>query len=152
MEEKHVWWLVNPNSRNLRTLQRYSGKDTNGAARGVQVDRGSPDKGLRLSLIAAYIDPRTDLLRELTLTRCIEIWGHVPFSASDYEFENMMTAIERVNAGKPPPPFPAFAAKDDEHPPSRIGTGGTEATQSSTSQNTSVGDSLDPIALEAQRT
>ena len=152
MQEKHVWWLVNPNSRNLRTLQRYSGKDSNGAARGVQVDRGSAEKGLRLSLIAAYIDPRTDLLRELTLTRCIEIWGHVPFSASDVEFENMMTAIERVNAGKPPPPFPAFASDDGENPPSRIGTGGTEATQSMTSQSTSVGDGLDPIALEAQRT
>jgi len=29
MEEKHVWWLVNPNSRNLTTLQRYNGKDKN---------------------------------------------------------------------------------------------------------------------------
>jgi hypothetical protein len=125
MEEKHVWWLVNPNSRNLRTLQRYSGKDANDlnsgtAARGIHIDRGTPGKGLRLSLIAAYVDPRTDKLRELTLTRCIEIWGHVPFSATDRGFEEMMTAIERVNAGQPPPALPAFATPDD--PPSRVGT------------------------------
>jgi hypothetical protein len=125
MGENHVWWLVNPNSRNLRTLQRYSGKDGNDsnagtAPRGVHIDRGTPGKGLRLSLIAAYIDPRTEKLRELTLTRCIEIWGHVPFSASDRDFEAMMTAIERINAGHPPPALPAFANTDD--PPSRVGT------------------------------
>ena len=124
MQDKHVWWLVNPNSRNLRTLQRYSGNSSvtgsgkdGSTPRGVQVDRGSPDQGLRLSLIAAYIDPRTNLLREPTLTRCIEIWGQVAFSATDTEFEDMMTAIERVNAGQPPPPLPAFIPSDDDHPP-----------------------------------
>lgn len=127
MEEHHVWWLVNPNSRNLRTLQRYNGKDENSTApKGLQIDRGSAKKGLRLSLIAAYVDPRNGALRELTLTRCIEIWGHIPFNATDIEFEDMMTAIERVNAGHPPPAFPVF---DDV--PGRVGTDKTDPTDSS---------------------
>jgi len=126
MEEKHVWWLVNPNSRNLTTLQRYNGKDKNSTVpKGLQIDRGSAKRGLRLSLIAAYIDPRNGSLRELTLTRCIEIWGHIPFNATDIEFDDMMTAIERINAGYPPPTFPAF---DDV--PGRIGTDKTDNTPS----------------------
>jgi len=116
MEERHVWWLVNPNSRNLRTLQRYSA-DGNGPRR-VEVDRGSPEKGLRISLIAAYKDPKTNKLKELPLTRCIEIWGHVPFSASDNEFNGLMTAIDRINQGQPPPPVQAFG----ETEPGRVAT------------------------------
>ena len=117
MTEKHVWWLVNPNSRNLRTLQRYNEKEktsllsstksaNNAGNANVQVDRGSEDHGLRLSLIAAYLDPRSNStqLQELPLTRCIEIWGHVPFNASDMEFEDFIIAIERVNAGHAPNP------------------------------------------------
>lgn len=115
MENRHVWWLVNPNSRNLRTLQRYSGKDEKGA---IQVDRGSESKGLRLSLIAAYKDPQSGELRELTLTRCIEIWGHLPFNVTDLEFEDTMMAIERVNAGQAPLISPKFG----DQPPSRVGT------------------------------
>jgi hypothetical protein len=114
MTYKHVWWMVNPNSRNLRTLQRYNGKEKSSASKSVQVDRGSKDRGLRLSLIAAYMDPRTNQLRELTLTRCIEIWGHVPFNATDAEFEDMMTAIERVNNGQGPPPPKNAADTADE--------------------------------------
>jgi len=83
MEERHVWWLVNPNSRNLRTLQRYKG-DRNSDTRGPRVDRGSADKGLRISLVAAMMDPKLNELRELPLTRCIEIWGHIPFSATEH--------------------------------------------------------------------
>jgi len=129
MSGKHVWWIVNPNSRNLRALQRkksafsldgangypphrnekdrFSKRRSAASSGGVVVDRGSPERGLRLSLVAAYIDPRTNKLRELPLTRCIEIWGHSPFGASELEFESMMDAIERVNAGHPPaePPF-----------------------------------------------
>jgi hypothetical protein len=146
MQEKHVWWLVNPNSRNLRTLQRYSGKDS-AAGKGVQVDRGSKGKGLRLSLIAAYIDPRTDLLRELTLTRCIEIWGHIPFNATDMEFEDMMTAIERINAGQPPPPLAAFGRVDD-HPPPRVGTDVTGKDSASSHGE----EGLSPVAFKAART
>lgn len=142
MEEKHVWWIVNPNSRNLRTLQRYNGKDA-GSTSSIQVDRGSKSKGLRLSLIAAYIDPRTNKLRELTLTRCIEIWGHIPFNATDVEFEDMMRAIERVNAGQPPPPFHAFR-QDDGITPGRIGADGTGVAGD---QNL-----LAPIDLEHVRT
>lgn len=152
MQEKHVWWLVNPNSRNLRTLQRYCGKSDGvdgKSGRGVQVDRGSAGKGLRLSLIAAYIDPRTNLLRELTLTRCIEIWGHIPFNATDVEFEDMMTAIERVNAGQPPPPVPTFMS-DGEHPPSRVGTDKTGATDSSNFHSDVEG--MSPVALKTART
>eukprot|EP00538_Stauroneis_constricta_P000203 CAMPEP_0119551038 /NCGR_PEP_ID=MMETSP1352-20130426/4427_1 /TAXON_ID=265584 /ORGANISM="Stauroneis constricta, Strain CCMP1120" /LENGTH=1018 /DNA_ID=CAMNT_0007597045 /DNA_START=384 /DNA_END=3440 /DNA_ORIENTATION=+ len=155
MAEKHVWWLVNPNSRNLRTLQRYSGNGANGkegtaSPRGIQVDRGSPDKGLRLSLIAAFKDPRSNKLHELTLTRCIEIWGHVPFEVSDTEFEEMMQAIERVNAGQPPPPLPAFA-RNNSQPPTRIGTGGTEATESSTSRSASENE-FATVELSSQQT
>lgn len=113
MTEQHVWWLlVNPNSRNLRTLQRYNQKEkfsltSSKNAKGntnVQVDRGSEDQGLRLSLIAAYLDPRSNSsqLQELPLSRCIEIWGHVPFNASDMDFKDFMAAIERVNAGHAP--------------------------------------------------
>lgn len=113
MEERNVWWLINPSSRNLRTLQRYSVDVV--APRGVEVDRGSPDKGLRISLIAAYKDPATNKLRELPLTRCIEIWGHVPFQASDSEFRDVMSAIDKINQGLPPPAIELL--------PGRIGTG-----------------------------
>jgi len=107
MQAKHVWWLVNPNSRNLQTLQRYNNKRKDGTLKKSRdVDRGSPDRGLRLSLVAAFMD-RKGNLRELPLTRCIEIWGHVPFDTSDNEFEDMMEAIERVNAGQSPTPIPA---------------------------------------------
>lgn len=144
MGEKHVWWLVNPNSRNLRTLQRYNGKDKKSSApKGLQIDRGSAKKGLRLSLIAAYIDPRSGSLRELTLTRCIEIWGHIPFNATDTEFEDMMTAIERVNAGHPPPAFPVF---DDV--PGRVGTDKTDPTDSSSEHD----GGMSPIAFGKART
>jgi hypothetical protein len=97
MEERHVWWLVNPNSRNLRTLQRYASSTNDNLS--VQVDRGSPEKGLRISLMAAYKDLTSGELKELPLTRCIEIWGHVPFGASDAEFQEIMEAIDRVNQG-----------------------------------------------------
>jgi len=136
MEGRHVWWLVNPNSRNLRTLQRYSGKNEQSS---IQVDRGSAEKGLRLSLIAAYVDPRTNQLRELTLTRCIEIWGHIPFNATDSEFEETMTAIERVNAGQPP-----LSTSGDEMPPSRVGT--------DTSGLSKNDDDLQPLPLGQTRT
>lgn len=144
MEEKHVWWLVNPNSRNLRTLQRYNGKDENSTApKGLQIDRGSEKKGLRLSLIAAYVDPRNGSLRELTLTRCIEIWGHVPFNATDLEFEDMMNAIERVNAGHPPPAFPAFDVV-----PGRVGTEKTDPTDSSSDHE----GAMSPVVFGKART
>lgn len=104
MEERHVWWLVNPNSRNLRTLQRYASSTNENTS--VQVDRGSPEKGLRISLMAAYKDPHSGELKELPLTRCIEIWGHVPFGASDAEFQDIMGAIDRVNQGMVPQEAP----------------------------------------------
>jgi hypothetical protein len=149
MEEKHVWWLVNPNSRNLTTLQRYNGKDKSSKVpKGLQIDRGSAKRGLRLSLIAAYIDPRDGSLRELTLTRCIEIWGHIPFNATDIEFDDMMTAIERVNAGYPPPAFPAF---DDV--PGRIGTDKTDNTPSTrTNSESDLEGGLPPIVFGKART
>lgn len=119
MEEQHVWWLVNPSSRNLRTLQRYA--DENSVPQGVEVDRGSAERGLRISLIAAYQDPVTKKIRELPLQRCIEVWGHVPFEASDKEFRDVMQAIDKINQGHPPPPLP----------PGRVGT----ATSSMDSSN-----------------
>lgn len=112
MEEKYVWWLINPSSRNLRTLQRYTVNSV--VPRGVEVDRGCAEKGLRISLIAAYKDPATKKLKELPLTRCIEIWGHVPFEASDAEFREVVSAIESINHGLPPPAI--------ELMPGRVGT------------------------------
>ena len=149
MEEKHVWWLVNPNSRNLTTLQRYNGKDKNSTVpKGLQIDRGSAKRGLRLSLIAAYIDPTTGSLRELTLIRCIEIWGHIPFNTTDIEFDDMMTAIERVNAGYPPPAFPAF---DDV--PGRIVTDKTDNTPSTqTNSDSDLDGGLSPVVFGKART
>lgn len=125
--EEHVWWLVNPNSRNLRSLLRKNHlHHSSGALHGsslhtskgddaseesslkwqgsVQhfgggVDRGSPERGLRLSLVATYVDPTTNMLRELPLPRCVEIWGHPTFAVTDEEFEAMMEALLRLNAG-----------------------------------------------------
>ena len=147
MEERHVWWLVNPNSRNLRTLQRYPPEQK--GPRRVQVDRGSPEKGLRISLIAAYRD-KHDVLRELPLTRCIEIWGHVPFGASDEAFSSLVAAIDAINSGRPPPPMPAFWDLHQTQPtfmeiPGRIGTGSTA--------NTTQDDvSLESLPMASRRT
>mmetsp|Transcript_16516 Transcript_16516/g.23300 ORF Transcript_16516/g.23300 Transcript_16516/m.23300 type:complete len:1039 (+) Transcript_16516:267-3383(+) len=158
---KHVWWLINPNSRNLRTLQRYSGSQSmplegssNSAkvssSKRVDVDRGSPEKGLRLSLVAAFMDPKTNTLKELPLTKCIEIWGHVPFSATDSQFEEMMVAIERVNSGQAPPPgaetdqemtgVDGTATKEGMQPsaPSRVGTEVSDAEGDTTTDASTV--------------
>jgi serine/threonine protein kinase len=136
MEEAHVWWLVNPSSRNLRTLQRYkvdrnttgneTSTDGSRPTSRVRVDRGSPEKGLRISLIAAYRDAQ-GVLRELPLTRCIEIWGHVPFNTSDADFRALLNAIEAINAGQPPPPEGVFTVDTrsgggDNGAPGRVGT------------------------------
>jgi len=127
LREEHVWWLVNPSSRNLRSLLRKNhlssashasslhtskgGDDASeesslkrqnsSLARSLTggVDRGSPERGLRLSLVATYVDPSTKTLRELPLPRCVEIWGHPPFAATDEEFEAMMEALLKLNAG-----------------------------------------------------
>ena len=125
LAEEHVWWLVNPNSRNLRSLLRKNhhsesrggsslqtkGDDASEESSlkregsltqsfgGSSVDRGSKERGLRLSLVATYVDPKTNTLRELPLPRCVEIWGHPPFAATDEEFEAMMEALLRLNAG-----------------------------------------------------
>ena len=122
LREEHVWWLVNPNSRNLRSLLRRSrsgassmqankvGDDASdesslrrqpsqqSSSKGG-VDRGSFDMGLRLSLVATYVDPKTKTLCEVPLPRCVEIWGHPPFAATDEEFEAMMDVLMRLNAG-----------------------------------------------------
>lgn len=144
MEEKHVWWLINPSSRNLRTLQRYTPDGATPA--GVQVDRGCASKGLRISLVAAFKDTDGNI-KELPLTRCIEIWGHIPFESSDAEFKEVMTAVDRVNQGLPPPPMPAFLNKhihvaSDDAIPGRVGTATSSITGSLTT-------SLDDLKLTA---
>jgi hypothetical protein len=142
MEEKHVWWIINPSSRNLRTLQRYSA-NTASLPRGVEVDRGSAEKGLRISVIAAYQDPMSKQIKELPLTKCIEIWGHVPFDTSDAEFRDVMLAIENINQGLPPP---------IDIVPGRVGTG-TSSLSSFTNPNNVSADSLfTPTAMTTQRT
>jgi len=142
MTEQNVWWLINPTSKNLRSLRREPSplvvdrrdgsavgasfsrtskgafsKDT--VKRGDLMDRGSPSRGLRLSLIAAYMDPFSGELKELPLTRCIEIWGLTPFGTSESEFEEMMDAIERVNAGLSPREKPPEDKSEDENDQSR---------------------------------
>ena len=153
MEEKHVWWLINPQSRNLRTLQRYT-IDTP-TPRGVEVDRGNPERGLRISLIAAYKDPTDGKIKELPLTRCIEIWGHVPFEASDEEFREVMTAIDKINQGLPPPAIAAF----DEAAPGRVATstssdvdGGSDEPQQMSSLLSSHDKLGKPTQLTSKRT
>jgi hypothetical protein len=163
MQEKHVWWLVNPNSRNLRTLQRYAPTPTNQASsssRRIEVDRGSFEKGLRISLIAAYLDPRTNTLSELPLTKCIEIWGHVPFGATDEEFTHIMSSIDRINAGLPPPPGPRFSRMgEDDLPPGRVGTGnGSGSGGTSSIESGSLNNGMEdmgigaPVAMSSKRT
>jgi hypothetical protein len=147
MEERHVWWLINPNSRNLRTLQRYPPEQK--GPRRVQVDRGSAEKGLRISLIAAYRDKK-GMLRELPLTRCIEIWGHVPFGASDEAFSSLLTAIDAINSGKTPPPMPAYWDLHNTQPiignvPGRIAT-------ASTANTTRDDASLESLPMTTRRT
>lgn len=106
-----MWWVINPSSKNLRHLQRqsssdlmYEGSTTAASSSVAPLDRGSPDRGINLNLVAAYRDTRdcrdgVGRLRELPLHRCIEVWGLAPFGASEEEFEEMMDAIERVNNG-----------------------------------------------------
>lgn len=125
MEERHVWWLVNPNSRNLQTLKRYNQKHKDGTiSKNRDIDRGTPEKGLRISLVAACTN-KDGQLSELPLTRCIEIWGHVPFGATDADFDEMMEAIERVNAGHTP----------SSQPPSRVATDNSSLASSSLLSN-----------------
>ena len=129
MTENHVWWLVNPGSKNLRALQRQSSSSlkvdaSTGQVLGTSkqqkqarsnsnqsgevinsgelIDRGSPSRGIRLSLVAAYLDPKKDnMLSELPLDKCVEIWGHAPFGVSEDQFQHIIDSIERVNAGQP---------------------------------------------------
>lgn len=143
MEEKHVWWLINPSSRNLRTLQRYS-VHTTSLPRGVEVDRGSPEKGLRISVVAAYQDTATNQIKELPLTKCIEIWGHVPFETSDVEFRDVMLAIENINQGLPPPPIDLV--------PGRVGTGTSSSSSFTNPNNASIDSLYAPTPMVAQRT
>lgn len=147
MEERHVWWLVNPNSRNLRTLQRYKGDRNSEVRGGPRVDRGSPEKGLRISLVAAFVDPANNALKELPLTRCIEIWGHIPFSASDNEFKEMMEAIDRVNAGLPAP-HPDFFA-NMQRSLQRSGTGGSNSDAESLDNGANIATA---VAMTSKRT
>ena len=119
LTEDHVWWLINPSSRNLRHLMRKN-HHSQGSPQRQKVDdaseesdirrqtsslshnpndRGTAEKGLRLSLVATYVDPVTSTLIELPLPRCVEIWGHPPFAAADQEFEAMVETLLRLNAG-----------------------------------------------------
>ena len=123
LTEDHIWWLINPNSRNLRSLMKkgtnlpshnsssnqslgdvseesvLNRQNSSFSQFGGNIDRGNSERGLRLSLVATYVDPKTSSLRELPLPRCVEIWGHPPFAASDEEFEAMMEMLFRLNAG-----------------------------------------------------
>lgn len=92
MSEKHIWWLINPASRTSKSLKSIANNENATA-------QGTKEQGIKLSLIAAYMDPKKKVLSELPLVRCIEIWGHAPFGSSEEEFERMMDAIEQVNSG-----------------------------------------------------
>jgi serine/threonine protein kinase len=119
LTEDHVWWLINPSSRNLRHLMKKSHQSQaspqrqklDDASEESEIkrqsssishnpnDRGTAEKGLRLSLVATYVDPVTSTLTELPLPRCVEIWGHPPFAATDQEFDAMVETLLRLNAG-----------------------------------------------------
>lgn len=106
MAEEHLWWLVNPSSRSGKSLKNLNLSDGSGHGNGSGSRKdihgkvqGSVEQGVHLSLIAAYMDPKKNVISELPLVRCIEIWGHAPFGSSEEEFEHMMDAIERVNGG-----------------------------------------------------
>lgn len=117
------------------------------------VDRGSPERGLRLSLVATYFDPNTNTLRELPLPRCVEIWGHPPFAATDDEFEAMMDVLMRLNAGG------SSSSSHDRHHhrgssssnemkrhQSSSGRGGDRKSSSANNNKGSGTDSNDPLA------
>jgi hypothetical protein len=113
LRHEHVWWIIHPNSRNLRNLKanngHYNSNDTNTVSHNsvtsetgsklvstAAIDRGSPDRGLKLSVIACYWDHRIGQLRELPLKKCIEMWGMVPFSCSEEDFEKRIDEIEKL--------------------------------------------------------
>ena len=157
LKEEHVWWLVNPNSRNLRSLlRRNPGMNTSSStARGDDaseessikrqqslvggsgVDRGSPERGLRLSLVATYVDPHSKTLKELPLPKCVEIWGHPPFAATDEEFEAMMEVLLRLNAG-----YGGSSKRRD----SRGMNARSPSNYSQSSYNKAASDKNDPLA------
>ena len=68
MKEEHVWWLVNPSSQSAKSI---CGKDGKRAGK----MQGTKDQGIKLSVIAGYMDPDKVELVELPLTRSREIWG-----------------------------------------------------------------------------
>jgi len=99
MSERHVWWVVNPGSRGVRELlqQGQHAESENLTNGGRDASNRDP---VTLPLIAAYYNSRTQSLRELPLTRCIEIWGHAPFGGSEREFNAIIDKIEDANNGK----------------------------------------------------
>jgi hypothetical protein len=111
LRQEHVWWIIHPNSRNMRNLKANNNKTNNNANSNnsvstetgskiittTSVDRGSPDRGLKLSVIACYWDYRIGQLRELPLKKCIEMWGMVPFSCSEEDFEKRIDEIEKLS-------------------------------------------------------
>jgi hypothetical protein len=114
LRHDHIWWIIHPNSRNLRNLKANSGNnntndnnticnDSTTSDTGSKIvptaaiDRGSPDRGLKLSVIACYWDHRIGQLRELPLKKCIEMWGMVPFSCSEEDFEKRIDEIEKLS-------------------------------------------------------
>ena len=101
MTEEHVWWLVNPGSRSAKSLREATDENAESEDGGSprKTPQGSGNHGIRLSLIAAFMDPKKNVILELPLVRCIEVWGHAPFGSTEKEFESMMDAIERVNGG-----------------------------------------------------
>jgi hypothetical protein len=75
------------------------------------------------------------------------------------EFEDMMAAIDRVNAGLQPSPLPPFITSEQypSETPSRVATGGTESTNDSPAglsvDELRVSNSVSsPFVFAAQRT
>jgi serine/threonine protein kinase len=105
MTDANVWWLLNPSSRSARTLRREASSASENQLSSPSIInplspvKGNSMSGVKVSLIAAYMDPSTNELSELPLTRCVEIWGHAPFGSSEEEFEDMMDKIEKINGG-----------------------------------------------------
>lgn len=116
LRQEHVWWLIHPNSRNLRNLKGTPATKTNNKtslAPPPPLDRGAPNRGIKLSVIACYWDTRMGQLRELPLKKCIEMWGMVPFSCSEEEFEKKMDEMEKFSSSTAAPQD--FSAKSSSN-------------------------------------
>eukprot|EP00592_Proboscia_alata_P002853 CAMPEP_0194376218 /NCGR_PEP_ID=MMETSP0174-20130528/24669_1 /TAXON_ID=216777 /ORGANISM="Proboscia alata, Strain PI-D3" /LENGTH=1448 /DNA_ID=CAMNT_0039156795 /DNA_START=665 /DNA_END=5011 /DNA_ORIENTATION=- len=109
LTHEDIWWIANPSSRNLRSLQHqasFKSAETDGNSvpsspkSRQEDDTGCSTRGIRLSLLAMYCDAATHKLYELNLKQCVGMWGMVPMNlaTTEVEFEQLMDEIDRVHS------------------------------------------------------